>query len=90
MRQLFLLLLSGVCFAAAVLSLPLPLPLGFVFFVIGVSLLLAAIPVSQRWLRALRERFPTLDRGIHAIDDHLPAFMRRALEGSAPTGKDVS
>lgn len=90
MRQLVLLLLSGACFAAAVLSLPLPLPLGFVFFVIGVSLLLAAIPVSQRWLRALRERLPALDRGIHAIDDHLPAFMRRALEGSAPSGNDPS
>lgn len=90
MRQVILLLLSGVCFAAALLSLPLPLPLGFVFFLIGVSLLLAAIPASRRWLRVLRERYPGLDRSIHAVDDHLPDFMRRVLHESAPSGKDAA
>ncbi len=90
MRQVILLLLAWVCFAAALLSLPLPLPLGFMFFVIGVSLLLAASPLMRRWLRILRERYPSLDRRIDSVGQHLPKFVQRALEGSSPSGNDAA
>jgi hypothetical protein len=90
LRQVVLLLLAWICFAAAVLSLPLPVPLGFMFFVVGVSLLLAASPMMRRWLRLLRIRYPGLDSRIEAVSLRLPAFVQRALNDSSPSGKDVA
>lgn len=84
MRQLALLLLSGICFIAAVLSLPLPLPLGFIFTVIGLSLLLLASPAMQRRFLAMRGRFPLFDRRLQSVEGYLPEFVRRALNGAGP------
>ena len=74
-------MLAGICFVAAVLSLPLPLPLGFIFSVIGLSLLLLASPASRRRFHALRVRYPQLNRRIESVERHLPDFVRRALNG---------
>lgn len=84
MRQVALLLLAGICFIAAVLSLPLPLPLGFIFTVVGLSLLLLASPAMQRRFLAIRMRYPDVDRRIQAVESYLPAFVRRALNGTPP------
>lgn len=84
MRQIALLLLSGLCFIAAVLSLPLPLPLGFIFSVIGLSLLLLASPAMQRHFQIFRLRFPVFDRRIQSVEGYLPRFVRRALNGAPP------
>lgn len=84
LRQLILLFLSAICFAAAFLSLPLPLPLGFVFFVIGLSLLLIASDTARRWFEALRERFPLFDRRLRSVESYLPEFVRRALSATPP------
>lgn len=86
MRQLALLLLSGVCFIAAVLSLPLPLPLGFIFTVIGLSLLMLASPAMQRRFLAMRGRYPHINRRLQSVEGYLPDFVRRALNGTGPRG----
>lgn len=79
MRQLFFLLLAGVCFTAAVLSFPLPLPLGFLFFLMGLSLLLLASPAARRKFHALRVRYPRFDQRIQGAERYLPPAIRRAL-----------
>lgn len=84
MRQVALLLAAGLCFIAAVLSLPLPLPLGFIFTVIGLSLLLLANPAMQRRFQAMRLRYPVFDRRLQSVEGYLPDFVRRALNGSEP------
>lgn len=81
MRQIILFLLAGICFIAAVLSMPLPLPLGFVFTVLGLSLILVAVPPMQRRFQAIRVRFPVVDRRIQWAESYLPGFVRRALNG---------
>lgn len=87
MRQIVLLLLAALCFAAAVASFPLPVPLGFVFFLIGLSLLLIASATARRWVGALRTRFPLFERRLRSVEGYLPGFVRRALDGTAPCGE---
>lgn len=88
MRQIILFLLAGICFIAAVLSLPLPLPLGFVFTVLGLSLMLAAVPPMQRRFQAIRVRFPVVDRRIQWAEGYLPGFVRRTLNGGRADGPE--
>jgi len=68
---------------------PLPIPVGLVLIIIGLALVIPALPGTTRKLRQWRRRFPALSARLNQIAAYLPAFVRRAIRmtdpGAAPS-----
>ena len=68
-----------VFFALGIVALPTPLPIGFIFFVIGIALLVMSSTIVRGWFHRLRRRHGWVDRRMRNVEPHLPDEMREAL-----------
>lgn len=71
--------------ALLLLSLPLtlsPLPFGLILMFIAVVILVASNPLAARLLRALRRRYPWLDRFFNKAEDVLPEELAEPLRAT--------
>jgi hypothetical protein len=63
---------------------PLPIPVGLILIVLGLSLLVPALPVLRRWLTLARARFPKLSNKLQSIRHRLPKFARNLIDHTEP------
>lgn len=56
-----------------------PIPFGFVIFIFGFLLLLAAAPGEIRWLR---KRWRWFDRAMHGLEKRLPNWIAKRLRAT--------
>jgi hypothetical protein len=63
---------------------PLPIPVGLILIVLGLSLLVPALPVLRRWLTLARSRFPKLSNKLQSIRHRLPKFARNLIDHTEP------
>ena len=69
---------------AGLLVLPLPVPVGLLMIILGVSLLVPAIPALARFLKRIRHRYPITSQRLNLISPKLPGFVRRVIEETDP------
>ena len=69
---------------AGLLVLPLPVPVGLLMIILGVSLLVPAIPALARYLKRIRRRYPITSQRLNHISPRLPRFVRRVIEETDP------
>ncbi|TNE65016.1 MAG: hypothetical protein EP335_06445 [Alphaproteobacteria bacterium] len=60
------------------ITLPLPIPTGVLLIAAGLAVV-AFNPLSIRWIRRTRRRYPRANHHIRRITPSLPAFLRRIL-----------
>jgi hypothetical protein len=63
---------------------PLPIPVGLILIVLGLSLLVPALPVLRRWLIVTRARFPNFSSKLRSIRHRLPKFARNLIDHTEP------
>ena len=69
---------------AGLLVLPLPVPVGLLMIILGVSLLVPAIPALARFLKRIRHRYPITSQRLNLISPKLPGFVRLVIEETDP------
>lgn len=63
---------------------PLPIPIGLILILLGLSLLVPALPVLKRWLTLFRSRFPKASDKLRRIRHRLPLFARSLVDHTEP------
>ncbi|MEC8444591.1 MAG: hypothetical protein VXZ05_10325 [Pseudomonadota bacterium] len=88
-RRLVTLICGFTLIVLGAIITPLPIPVGLVLIIIGLALVIPALPGTTRKLRQWRRRFPALSARLNQIATYLPAFVRRAIQmtdpGAAPS-----
>ncbi len=69
---------------AGLLVLPLPVPVGLLMIILGVSLLVPAIPALARYLKRIRRHYPITSQRLNHISPRLPGFVRRVFDETDP------
>ena len=64
--------------------LPLPLPFGLIMLVIGFALLAPYIPVVQRLIKAMRTKWPDLNRQLLRYRHRFPPVIKRTIDKTHP------
>lgn len=86
-KRLFLLTFAVIFLILGIISVPTPLPIGFIFFAIGIALLVMSSLTVRRMLQKARTRYPRFNRQLLKIGPYLPHSLRQALNVSAPRDK---
>lgn len=78
-------LVSGVLLILmGLVILPLPIPVGLLMIILGVSLIVPAIPALGRFLTRMRRRYPVTSHKLNRISTKLPGFIRRVIRDTDP------
>ncbi len=64
--------------------LPLPLPFGLIMITLGVALLAPYVPAFQRLVRAMRRKWPKIDRSLLRYRHRLPEVIRKTIDKTHP------
>jgi len=93
-RRLVTLICGFTLILLGVIITPLPIPIGLVLVIIGLALVIPALPGTTRKLRQWRRRFPAVSARLNQVAAHLPEFVRRAIRitdpNVRPSGKQSS
>jgi hypothetical protein len=63
---------------------PTPVPIGLMLVAVAVFLLARDSHLARRGIRALRRRYPAIDRSLTQVAPRLPRTMRTVLRRTAP------
>ena len=69
-----------ILFLIGAVTAPMPLPIGVPLMAIGLSLLISTSKTAVRAVRAVRARFPWLDKRVVTLQGHVPGHLGRALK----------
>jgi len=69
---------------AGLIVLPLPIPFGLIMLTVGFALLAPYIPVVQRLIRHMREKWPNLDGQIRRHRHKFPPVIRKTIDKTHP------
>lgn len=67
-----------------ILITPLPLPLGLLTMLVGLSILVSALPGLRHRLRQLRSRYAKTSHKLNQLKEHFPQFAQRLIEETDP------
>lgn len=77
-------ILGVVIVIAGIILTPLPIPFGILLILVGLSILVSAIPAMRSWLVAMRKRYSETSHKLNNIKPHMPRFLRRLIEDTDP------
>ncbi|MDF1687966.1 MAG: hypothetical protein P1U50_14350 [Parvibaculaceae bacterium] len=80
------LLIGWILFVSGLILTPLPPPFAFGLFLLmpGLALLIVHSSYMRRSVRYLRQKYSAVDRAASALEDRVPAQMRRVLKLTRP------
>ena len=73
-----------VLLVVGVITTPTPVPIGLVLVAVALFLLARDSHIARRGIRALRRRYPAVDRSLTQVSPRLPRTMRTVLRRTAP------
>jgi len=76
--------LAGILIIAGLIILPLPIPAGLLMLIVGLSLLVSAIPEVRQYLRKIRGQFKQTSGMLNRIKHKMPRFARQLIEETDP------
>ncbi len=77
-------LVGSILIIVGLIVLPLPIPFGLIMVTLGVTLLAPYIPAFQRLVRAIRRKWPEIDRSLLRYRHRLPAVIRKTIDKTHP------
>lgn len=83
-RRPLKILLAFIFIVAGLITLPLPIPAGLLMLIVGLSLLVSAIPEVRQYLRRLRKHFHQTSGWLNRIKHKMPGFARQLIEETDP------
>lgn len=84
MRKTFKIVIASLLIIAGLITLPLPIPAGLLLLIVGLSLLVSAIPKVRIFLRQLRKRYQQTSACLNRLKPRLPKFARELIEDTDP------
>lgn len=75
---------GAVLILVGLVVLPLPLPFGLIMITIGLALLAPYVPAFQRLVRAMRRKWPNLDRSLLRYKKRFPPIIRKTIDKTHP------
>lgn len=63
---------------------PTPIPIGLILLTIGLALLAPYMPPVQRLVRAIRRKWPSIDRSLRRNRDRFPPIIRATIDKTCP------
>lgn len=73
-----------VLLVVGIIITPTPVPIGLMLVAVAVFLLARDSHLARRGIRALRRRYPAVDRSLTQVSPRLPRTMRTVLRRTAP------
>ena len=77
-------LIGSVLVVGGAILAPTPIPIGLIMLTIGLALLAPYMPPMQRMVRAIRRKWPSIDRPLRRYRDKFPPIIRRTIDKTHP------
>jgi len=86
LRRLTTLTLGWLLILLGIAGLFLPILQGIAFILLGLYVLSRESHTARKLLKNIRERYPKLDRRLHAMRDRFSRFVPRRRSNNGPSG----
>lgn len=84
MLPIFHQLLGGVLVVSGAILTPTPIPFGLIMLTIGLALLAPYMPAVQALIRAIRRKWPKVDKSLRRHRHRFPPVIRTAIDKTHP------
>lgn len=76
--------LGGVLVVTGAILTPTPIPLGLILLTIGLALLAPYMPPVQALVRAIRKKWPNVDKSLRRHHHRFPPVIRSTIDKTHP------
>ncbi len=84
MLAIFHQVLGGVLVVSGAILTPTPIPFGLIMLTIGLALLAPYMPPVQALIRAIRRKWPHIDKSLRRHHHRFPAVIRSTIDKTHP------